>query len=161
MAISSSDDLRDRPDFPADHVEFGAVIDWKVPLLRKAAARFAKSPSCADRAAFETFCQRHANWLDEFALFMALKEVHNNIMWTQVGPRAALARACGHRAGASSTCATRSKCNKFIQFEFERQWNELKAHCGRNNIRIMGDMPIYVALDSADVWADPRIVRTR
>ena len=55
----------------------------------------------------------------------------------------------------AAICRRRSNANKFIQFEFDRQWSELKAHCGRNRIRIMGDMPIYVAQDSSDVWAAP------
>ena len=92
-------------------------------------------------------------WLDEFALFMALKDAHDLVIWTEWEP--------------SSRCASRTalerardqlrediECNKFIQFEFERQWCDLKAHCARNDIRIMGDLPIYVALDSADVWAN-------
>ena len=151
-------DLRGRPDFPADHVEFGAAIDWKAPLLRKAAARFGSSATSAERSAFEAFCRRHASWLDEFALFMALKEVHNNIMWTKWDHELRLREPAAIEQ-AKLDLADEIEANKFIQFEFERQWSELKAHCSRYHIRVMGDVPIYVALDSADVWANPGLFK--
>ena len=85
---------------------------------------------------------------------MALKEAHNNVMWTLWDRELAL-REPEAMERARNELREEIECHKFIQFEFERQWNELKAHCGRNDIRVMGDMPIYVALDSADVWANP------
>ena len=133
-------------------VDFGAVIAWKLPLLQKAFEAFARSTD-ADRQEFETFCQRHASWLDEYALFMALKDAHDLVSWTEWEPELALRRAGGVQS-ARETARDDIECNKFIQFEFERQWCDLKAHCTRNDIRIMGDLPIYVALDSADVWAN-------
>ena len=84
---------------------------------------------------------------------MALKEAHKNVMWTNWGRDLALREPAAIER-ARNELRDEIECNKFIQFEFERQWHDLKAHCGRNGIRIMGDMPIYVALDSADVWAD-------
>jgi 4-alpha-glucanotransferase len=149
-----ADDLKTKPDFPADNVDFGAVIEWKTPLLRKAARRFATAALTADRAAFEAFCQHHTAWLGEFALFMALKEVHNNIMWTKWGRELRLREPAAIER-AKRDLGEQIAANKFIQFEFERQWSDLKSHCARNRIRIMGDLPIYVALDSADVWANP------
>lgn len=143
-------DLADKPQFAENMVDFGAVIAWKLPLLRKAFESFRRSAAEA-RAAFDDFCARHADWLEEFALFMALKDEHNQIIWTEwerefaLRDPAALARA---RAELRDDIA----CNKFIQFVFEQQWCELKAHCARNDIRVMGDLPIYVALDSANVW---------
>jgi 4-alpha-glucanotransferase len=145
-------ELESRPEFPTGQVDFGAVIAWKVPLLQQAFRSFQGS-SATERKAFAAFCERHSGWLDEFALFMALKETHNNVAWTQwehdlaVRKPDAIERTCHQLHDAI-------ECNKFIQFEFERQWSDLKAHCSRNNIRIMGDVPIYVALDSAEVWAN-------
>ena len=84
---------------------------------------------------------------------MALKEAHNNVAWTFWDADLAL-----HKPDAIERARNQFReeieCNKFIQFEFERQWCDLKAHCARNGIRVMGDVPIYVALDSADVWAN-------
>jgi len=145
-------DLNEKPEFPADDVDFGAVIAWKVPLLRKAFQAFQRSTP-ASREGYEAFCEKHVRWLDEFALFMALKEAHQNVMWTKWGRELALREPAAIER-ARHELREEIECNKFIQFEFERQWYDLKAHCGRNGIRILGDMPIYVALDSADVWAD-------
>ena len=146
-------DLADKPQFPDDVVDFGAVIAWKRPLLQKAFANFQRS-SPGDRQEFDAFCQRHSSWLDEYALFMAAKDAHDLVIWMEWEPRARAARARRHGAGPRTASHDDIECNKFIQFEFERQWCDLKAHCTRNEIRIMGDMPIYVALDSADVWAN-------
>jgi 4-alpha-glucanotransferase len=147
-----SGELRSRPDFPDDEVDFGAVIAWKIPLLRRAFQAFQRG-SAVQHEAFEAFCEKHSAWLEEFALFMALKEAHNNVAWTFWDADLAL-----HKAEAVERARNQFReeidCNKFIQFEFERQWCDLKAHCGRNGIRVMGDVPIYVALDSADVWAN-------
>jgi len=128
------------------------VIAWKVPLLRHAFRLFQRS-SPAEREAFAAFCERHSGWLDEFALFMALKETHDNVAWTLWDADLALHKPDAI-ARARHQLRDQIECHKFIQFEFERQWHDLKAHCGRNDIRIMGDVPIYVALDSADAWAN-------
>jgi 4-alpha-glucanotransferase len=151
-------DLESKPVFPVDNVNFGAVIDWKVPLLRKAADRFATSASAEERADYHAFCTRHVSWLDEFALFMALKDVHNNVMWTRWGRELRL-RQLEALEAARGELYDQIESNKFIQFEFERQWSDLKAHCAHNGVRVMGDLPIYVALDSADVWANPGLFK--
>jgi 4-alpha-glucanotransferase len=150
----SRDDLDARPKFPRDKVDFGPLIGWKIPLLRKAAEGFRNNASAADREAYEAFCQRHAAWLEEFALFMALKETHDYVMWTLWEPEFAL-RDPAAIDKARKDLRDPIESNKFIQFEFDRQWTELKAHCARNGIRVMGDVPIYVAQDSSDVWAQP------
>ena len=144
--------LNMRPEFPASQTDFGAVIAWKIPLLREAFKAF-QSGAPSEREAFSAFCKRHASWLDEFALFMALKEIHHNVAWTE-WDRDLATREPVALERARRELHDEIECNKFIQFEFERQWRDLKAHCARNDIRIMGDVPIYVAMDSADVWAN-------
>jgi len=143
-------DLAERPAFAENIVDFGAVIAWKLPLLRKAFESFRRG-SGAELQRFDDFCARHATWLEEFALFMALKDEHNLVSWTEWEPELAL-RDPAALARARERSGDDIECNKFIQFVFEEQWCELKAHCACNDIRIMGDLPIYVALDSADVW---------
>src|SRR5271167_1614047 len=150
----SVDDLNPQPKLPRESVDFGTLIRWKLPLLRKAAAGFVQKADGGERAAYEAFCQRHAAWLDEFALFMALKETHDYVMWTSWEPELALREPTALdrvRRGLRDQI----EAHKFIQFEFDREWLDLKAHCGRNGIRVMGDVPIYVAQDSSDVWAQP------
>ncbi len=147
-------DLENRPLFPADHVDFNRVIEWKLPLLSKAYEGFVSSG--AERAAYDEFCAKHAWWLDDFAVFMALKHRHQQVMWTQWEPKYA------RRDKAALDDARRDlheeiARQKYVQFEFERQWCDLKAHCVRNGIRLMGDVPIYVALDSSDVWGHPEL----
>ncbi|HSY13674.1 MAG TPA: 4-alpha-glucanotransferase [Verrucomicrobiae bacterium] len=145
-------DVQDKPSFPANVVDFGAAIAWKRPLLQKAFRSFQKATT-EDLQEFEAFCNRHASWLDEFALFMAAKDAHELESWTEWEPDLALREPAALQQ-AREQLRDDIECNKFIQFEFERQWCDLKAHCTRNDIRILGDMPIYVALDSADVWAN-------
>lgn len=145
-------DLENRPMFPADHVEFGRVIEWKMPLLRKAYQGFLRADFASPD--YDFFNNRHGDWLDDFALFMALKQKHNLVTWNLWEPKYAL-RDAAALDEALHELHQEIACQKFIQFEFERQWLELKAHCERNGIRLMGDVPIYVALDSSDVWAHP------
>ncbi len=113
-----------------------------------------RDATSADRETYDGFCQLHSAWLDEFALFMALKETHDYVMWTLWEPELAL-REPDALDKARRDLHEQIENHKFIQFEFDRQWSELKAHCARNGIRVMGDVPIYVAQDSSDVWAQP------
>jgi 4-alpha-glucanotransferase len=120
--------------------------------LEKAAKNFRRSGDSNEKAAYDVFCQGHSAWLDEFGLFMALKETHNYVMWTLWEPALAL-REPAALDRARQGLRDKIETNKFIQFEFDREWSDLKAHCARNGIRVMGDVPIYVAQDSSDVWA--------
>ncbi len=148
------DDLDARPTFPRDSVDFGPLILWKLPLLRKAADKFRRDATAAERETYDRFCQRHSAWLGEFALFMALKETHDYVMWTSWEPELAL-REPNALDKARRDLHEQIENHEFIQFEFDRQWSELKVHCAHNGIRVMGDVPIYVAQDSSDVWAQP------
>ncbi|MGA7460911.1 MAG: 4-alpha-glucanotransferase [Candidatus Korobacteraceae bacterium] len=142
-------DVADPPAFPTQQVDYGAVIAWKLPLLHQAFEAFRRAT--AEQSEFADFCQRHAHWLDDYALFMALKQAHDLIIWLE-WDRALALREPAALASARERLLDDIEYHKFLQFEFERQWCDLKAHCTRDDIRIMGDLPIYVALDSADVW---------
>ena len=144
-------DLAGRPDFTVDTVDYGVVIAWKMPVLRKAFDRFRRA-GASEQEEFQSFCQRHASWLDDFALFIALKQEHDLVIWSE-WPRELALREPAALERARDRLRDEIECQKFIQFEFERQWCDLKAHCTRNDIRILGDMPIYVALDSAPMGA--------
>jgi 4-alpha-glucanotransferase len=145
-------DLAAASQLPRDYIDYARVIDLKQALLRRAAQHFFISASDADASAFSTFCRDNNSWLDDYALFMAGKDFHQGVVWTEWDTGLA------HRnpAALSHWCQRLSReveIHKFAQFEFFRQWENLKSHCQRNGIRIMGDIPIYVAHDSADVWA--------
>jgi len=145
----SADDMDELPAFPGEQVDFGAVIAWKMPVLRKAFVAFRES--AAGQLEFEDFCRRHAHWLEDYGLFMALKQVHDLAIWLEWDRELAL-REPAALERARQQLHDEIEYHQFLQFEFERQWCDLKAQCTRDDIRIMGDLPIYVALDSADVW---------
>jgi len=149
-------DLAQAPPFPADPIDFGATIQFKRAVLLRAAQAFFADASSADRAAFDHFCESASSWLDDFALFMALKEAHNGAAWTTWDAKI---RRRVPRAVSEWTLRLAPQLNaiKYWQFEFFRQWEELKGYCRQRDIRIMGDIPIYVAHDSADVWARPEL----
>jgi 4-alpha-glucanotransferase len=129
--------------FPEMRVDYGAVIAWKMPLLRHAAQRF--FAEARETAEFDRFCARQASWLDDFARFMALKQANDLVAWT---------RWTRHEVHEREV-----QTQKFLQYEFFRQWNAVREHCRKLGILVMGDMPIYVASDSAEVWAHPEPFR--
>ncbi len=138
----------DVPAFPEDRVDFGAVQAWKLPLLRRAASLFQPDEE------YLQFCRRNASWLDDYALFAALKDEHRGEVWTHWDAPTAHrdpVRLAEWREQLAAEIATQ----KFWQYTFFRQWEGLKSYCHERQIRIMGDVPIYVAHDSADVWCNP------
>ena len=147
-------DLDRFPHFPDDEVDFGGVIPAKRQLLEKAAAAFQTSADDKTRAEYDAFCQDCAFWLDDYAFFMALKQSHGGASWHQweagLARRDAATMATWHNKLAIPIAQ-----HKFFQFEFTRQWQALKAYANERHIQIVGDMPIYVAHDSVDVWAYP------
>ncbi len=172
----SRDDLAEVPELPTRSIDYGAVIDFRFAKLRKAAGRFAAGINCAEygtedcdartflqkRAGcglppeYEKFCAEQAVWLEDYALFMALKDAHGGIAWTRWEP-ALVAREPAALKRWSERLAGEIAAYKFWQFEFFRQWGALREACRRRGIRIMGDVPIYVAHDSADVWTAPEL----
>ena len=144
------------PPFPSAYVDYGAVIDFKFAELRRAAEAFLSRPAHVLRPDFDLFCRQHASWLDDYALFMACKNAHQGAVWTawETSLRRREPSALVH---ARERHAPEIDVFKFLQFEFFRQWDALKTHCRKLKLRIMGDIPIYVAHDSADVWAHPEL----
>ncbi len=158
QGLLSSEDLARAPNFSRERVEYDRVIGFKRELLGKAARVFLVDSAPADRASFDNFCRNNGYWLDDYALFMACKRVHKDAPWVdwEAGIRQ---RESAALMEWQSKLSSETQAHKFAQFEFFRQWEELKAHCSRLAISIMGDIPIYVAHDSADVWAHPELFR--
>jgi len=136
--------LCDAPTFPDAWVDYAAVMQWKGALLRQTAARCVQALAGTDRLTFAAFCAEKHAWLDAFATFMALKEVNAALPWTQ----------WTHRTAPDAVVV---EAYKFLQWQFFRQWQTLKQYCHDRGIRLLGDMPIYVAHDSADVWGHPEL----
>ncbi len=147
--------LSHAPRFPEDAVDYGRLIPWKMTLLECAGREFLGQARGEARQQFDNFCAAQARWLEDYALFMTLKHEHGQeFVWThwEAGIRGRRAEAL---AAARKRLAPAMDLHRFYQFEFFSQWRALKAHCGANGIRVMGDVPIYVAHDSADVWSHP------
>ncbi len=140
------------PQFPTERVDYGAVIDTKTALLRRAAKRFRAQADPERRAAFDQFCTENAHWLDDYALFMAIKEAHGGAVWTDWEPPLA-AREPEALDAARARHQDALFAQRYAQFQFHRQWTALKRAANDRGVRIIGDVPIFVAFDSADLWA--------
>jgi 4-alpha-glucanotransferase len=121
-------------------------------LLERAANRFYDVATEADKAAFDQFCKECHFWVDEYAFFMALKNAHGGAGWTEWDPAVACRQPEAMEAWREKL-ASDIFCHKFLQFEFRQQWKTLKQYANERQIQIIGDIPIYVAHDSVDVWA--------
>lgn len=152
----TADELAALPEFPLDTVDFDAVMETKLPLLNRAADRFHAAASPQQRQAFNSFCQSRDFWLDDFALFMALKDAHDGKGWHQWDEAIARRQPAALQQWRTTLQAEINRY-KFLQFEFFRQWSQLRQYANDRQIQIIGDMPIYVAHDSADVWALPHL----
>ena len=146
-------DLRDVPNFPTDHVAYGDVIPWHDEILTLAYERFEHSGVDAHHQALEQWCADNAHWLDDFAQFAALKDSHNSRPWVE-WPQAEALRDPAALAQARQTHARRIGDHRFRQWVFHQQWLALRDYAHERNIRLIGDIPIFVAHDSSDVWAN-------
>jgi 4-alpha-glucanotransferase len=142
------------PSFPAEWVEYGAVEYWKDGLLRAAFDRHRKQQRADLVRDLEGFRQRHRHWLDDFALFLALRRAHDGRAWYE-WPRPLAFREPAALAGWATAHRDELELVVFCQFLFFRQWEALRAAALEEGIEILGDVPIFVARDSADVWANP------
>jgi 4-alpha-glucanotransferase len=139
---------------PADHVDYGAVIPFKIALLARAWENFQSGSAAALRGPFETFCAQEAHWLNDYALFMALKDAHGGAGW-QDWPAELVRREPAALKDARRQLARTVGLHQFTQFLFFRQWREVKRYANERGVRLIGDVPIFVSADSADVWANP------
>jgi 4-alpha-glucanotransferase len=152
----TNDDLATIPEFPQDSVDYDRVMQVKTPLLNRAAETFKANASDQQKQNFEQFCRDRNFWLDDFAFFMALKQSNGGQSWHK-WDRAIAKRDPDALAQWRTTLSAEIYHQKFLQYEFFRQWSHVKQYANDRQIQIIGDMPIYVAHDSADVWALPHI----
>ena len=131
-------ELRNAPRFPSSHVEFSEVRRYKAVLLENAFRSFSAHTD------YRTFERKYAWWLDSYASFMSLREANDGACWTDFDPR-------------KTAPPDRIRYHKFVQYEFFRQWHELRKYCAKQKIAIMGDLPFYLEHDSADVWSNPQL----
>ena len=148
-------DVTPEQSFPAERVDFDAVAAFKRPLLRDAYDRFEAEQPDELVEAFEAFCDR-VDWLDNYALFRALKRHFDGAAWSE-WPAPIRSREPDALEEYRERLADEIRYRKFLQFIAVDQWDELHEYAGERGVDIVGDLPIYVAQDSADVWANPEL----
>ena len=156
QGLLTKSDLADRPDFPVENVDYGPVIEWKIELLKRSYKRFSSSKKSKIHKKFETFKKSEKAWLEPFAIFMAIKAENGNVSWSEWpedlrkrDPEAIEAFIAEHEKDIAF--------QNYLQFIFNEQWQNLRDYAREKGIRIIGDIPIFVAYDSADVWANKEL----
>jgi 4-alpha-glucanotransferase len=150
QGLLTSEELDAFPALPDGRVDFGGVIVAKDKLFEKAFDRF------NDTSDFEAFCERERYWLDDFALFKVIKERQGNKSWVAwESPFKLRYPAALEELKSLERRAIRYE--KFLQFMFHCQWSDLREYAAEKKIRIIGDVPYYVAFDSSDTWASPEL----
>jgi 4-alpha-glucanotransferase len=153
------------PDYikTTGYIDFGSVVWWKTPVLRIAAKHFLKSAKKEDRDAYEIFKNDNASWLDNYGVFMDIKEYFDQkaknenrfgAMWSNYWPQEYATRDPKTISTWQTDHVEGIEIVKVIQYFFFSQWHALKSYANKNGISIIGDIPIFVAADSADVWAN-------
>ena len=135
-----------------DKVNYGVLYEKRYPLLKIAFKRFIEK---SDKD-FEAFCEEQSFWLDDYSIFMTIKGLNDGVSWIE-WPEALKRRETAAIEAIVAENKEEIEFWKFLQYYFFKQWKELRAYANENGVSIIGDLPIYVALDSADVWANPQM----
>lgn len=153
--LLTDEDLRDIPLWQEDQVDYGYVLYYKTNLYKKAFTNFESQNNPEFFQTFQNFCMDNSSWLEDYALFMAVKDDHEGACWLDWEPAI---REGNPAAKALWLTKLHREVTyyKFIQFLFFRQWEALKKYANEHGIFIVGDIPIFVALDSADAWANKK-----
>ncbi len=158
--VTLTDDLEQMPtgllDPPPNALQ--AALLKKRPLLERAAENFRREAGPNDLAGYAQFCQRQEEWLDDYALFTALQEATGEPFWLR-WPQELIRRDRPALAHQREVLHDKLETIKVLQYFFFRQWNDLSAYCNNRRIHLIGDIPIYVQLNSADVWANPTLFK--
>lgn len=155
--LLSEEDLRDI--FFGDneeYIDYGAIYNQKYPLLRKAYENFKSSDNNEMKDSLENFKRENSSWLNDYSLYISLKNHFNRLPWNE------WAHDIKNRENSAmqhykNELADDIEYHNFIQFLFFKQWNDVKRYANENGIKIIGDIPIFVAADSSDAWANPEI----
>ncbi len=157
-----SSELERVPSFSSFRVDYDLVRKWKEPLLLKAADGFIKKRTDEQQKKYQNFCKEESGWLNDYALFMAVKEYYgekklkskDDSGWSQIWEEGICRREAKAVKAWSQKLVTQIEAIKIIQYFFFSQWESLKQYANQKGIQILGDIPIFVAPDSADVWAN-------
>jgi len=145
-------DFDNAPDFPPHQVDYGKVIEFKQRLLRLSYTNYLKNASEAQKAELAGFVEANRDWLDDYCLFAALKDHHHGAAWDTWE-----AEIASHQTEAVESWRLALSdligYHQYVQYLFQKQWSAVKAYANGKGIQIIGDIPIFVAFDSADYWA--------
>ena len=156
LQLVSQDDLNSCPQGDPTQVDYGAVIPWKNGLLRKAFQSFQEGRASHLNWDFENFCREQDAWLSDYSLFMAMKDCHEGRCWLD-WPEDCRRPDPDKKAALRAELTNESRFYAFVQFLFFREWMELKRYANEKGVRIIGDIPIFVSMDSADVWGNQHL----
>ena len=139
-----------------EYIDYGAIYNQKYPLLRKAYENFKSSDNHEMRENLEHFKRENASWLNDYSLYISLKNHFNGLPWNEWA-HDIKNREHGAMEHYKNELADDIEYHNFIQFLFFKQWGDVKRYANENGIKIIGDIPIFVAADSSDAWANPEI----
>ena len=149
-------DLADRPIFPVNHVDYGEAIQWKIKILDRAYTHFANQKNKQLLQEYTEFKAEQSFWLEDFTLFMAIKDSYGGVSWDN-WPTGLRQRKGDAISSFRKNDPEKIDRHSFRQFLFFRQWRNLKEYANQKEIKIIGDIPIFVAYDSADAWSNPEL----
>ena len=156
QGLLEEEDLAGMPAVPQNRIDFDALIPWKMRVLRKAFERFGHDAASEDQLDFENFCRDQSSWLGDYALFMAIKESFDGKPWLE-WPEKIRMREEFTINETRYKLDDEIRFHEFMQYIFHLQWTELREQCDLFGIQIIGDVPIFVDHDSADVWANQQL----
>lgn len=151
--LIKDEDLIGAPNFSPEKIDYGRVIPFKLNLLKKAYERWQIAASEEEKNNFNKFIKENKDWLYDFSLFMAIKDEQNGASWNK-WPQDLALRKKNALSEAEERLADCIQKHAFYQYVFFKQWNLLKNYANQKGISIIGDIPIFVAYDSCDVWAN-------
>ncbi len=153
MGLLDEVDKNDIHPWDPKAIDYGPVIKYKLGLLKRGFELFDKTDDPIILKEFRSFNAKHKSWLNDYALFMATKDHHGGVMWTEWDQDIAFPTEASKKKWTRKL-SKQIKYYKFLQYLFYKQWFELKTYANDRNISIIGDTPIFVAFDSSDVWAN-------
>ncbi len=152
----NEEDIADMPEFPEHYIDYGRVIEFHNHALNIAFEKFQVKAELQQKNNFEAFCRSESNWLDDFALFSTFKDCFSGSPWMSWESKYAQ-RDPDTMAAAKETYSNSIQSHKFRQWLFFMQWEKIKEYAREKKVQIIGDMPLFVAHDGADIWANQHI----
>jgi 4-alpha-glucanotransferase len=151
--LLAAHDIEHAPHQNPHKIDFGPAITYKYDLLQKAFHNF-KAKRETFKKEFDSFCKKNHYWLDDYSLFMASKQFHGGISWTEWDKSIAFRKELSEW---KKKLHDEIEYHNFLQFEFDKQWTNIRTFAHENGIKIIGDLPIFIAYDSADLWANKEL----